>query len=156
VTETGDNEPERTLPVGGSSAEKPEEEDFFNYRATLRIFGNIKNLDEITKHLGVAPSDIHRKGEPNWVRTFPPYEHDMWSYTAPVGEGEPLHVHIDTLWNTFKEHRHYLLQLKHDLKVDVFLGYRSNCDHAGVEVPHESLEMFRELQVPFGISIIIT
>jgi hypothetical protein len=39
--------------------------------------------------------------------------------------------------------------------VDVFLGYRSNCDHAGVEVPHESLEMFIELRIPFGVSIII-
>jgi hypothetical protein len=80
----------------------------------------------------------------------------MWSYTAPVKETEPLHVHIDTLWNTFRARKPYLLQLKHDLTVDVFLGYRSNCDHAGVEVPHQSLEMFRELQVPFGLSIIVT
>ena len=70
-------------------------------------------------------------------------------------ESEPLHVHIDALWNTFRERKQYLLQLKQDLTVDVFLGYRSNCDHAGVEVPHQSLEMFRELQVPFGLSIIV-
>lgn len=79
----------------------------------------------------------------------------MWSYKAPVTNTESLHVHIDTLWNTFKEHRDYLLQLKHDLNVDVFLGYRSNCDTAGIEVPHQSLEMFRELEVPFGLSIIV-
>jgi hypothetical protein len=40
--------------------------------------------------------------------------------------------------------------------VDVFLGYRSNCDTAGIEVPHTSLEMFSELQIPFGLSIIVT
>jgi hypothetical protein len=80
----------------------------------------------------------------------------MWRYTPPVKESEPLHVHIDALWNTFKGKKEYILRLKHDLTVDVFLGYRSNCDHAGVEVPYQSLEIFRELQVPFGLSIIVT
>ena len=79
----------------------------------------------------------------------------MWSYTSPVKESEPLHVHIDSLWNTFRKHKEYLLELKKDLTVDVFLGYRSNCDHAGVEVPHQSLQMFMELQIPFGLSIIV-
>jgi hypothetical protein len=79
----------------------------------------------------------------------------MWSYTSPVKESEALHVHIDSLWNTFKEHKEYLLELKKDLTVDVFLGYRSNHDHAGFEVPHQSLEMFTELQIPFGLSIVV-
>ena len=79
----------------------------------------------------------------------------MWMYIAPTKQTEPLHVHIDALWYTFKEHKEYLLQLKQRLKVDVFLGYRSNCDHAGVEVPYQSREIFGELQVPFGLSIIV-
>jgi Domain of unknown function (DUF4279) len=79
----------------------------------------------------------------------------MWSYTSPVKESEPLHVHIDSLWNTFREYKEYLLELKKDLTVNVFLGYGSNCDHAGVEVPPQSLEMFMELQIPFGLSIIV-
>lgn len=79
----------------------------------------------------------------------------MWSYTAPVDENERLHVHIDALWNTFREQKQYLLELKEILTVDVFLGYRSNSDTAGVEVPYQSLEMFIELQSPFGLSIIV-
>lgn len=39
--------------------------------------------------------------------------------------------------------------------MDFFLGYRSSSDSAGVEVPAKSLEMFIDLQVPFGLSIII-
>jgi hypothetical protein len=80
----------------------------------------------------------------------------MWSFTAPVNQTEPLHVHIDTLWSAFRARKDYLLQLKRQLKVDIFLGYRSNCDHAGIEVPHHSLAMFLELEVPFGVSIILT
>jgi hypothetical protein len=86
---------------------------------------------------------------------LPPFKHDMWTYQAPVKEAEPLHMHIDTLWDTFRERKEYLLQLKQELTVDVFLGYRTNCDNAGVEVPYESLEIFRELRVPFGLSIIV-
>jgi hypothetical protein len=41
------------------------------------------------------------------------------------------------------------------MTVDVFLGYRSDRDHAGVELPWQSLAMFVELQVPFEISIIV-
>ena len=54
-----------------------------------------------------------------------------------------------------RPHKDYLLGLKENLTVDVFLGYRSNSDTAGVEVPYQSLQIFQELQVPFGLSIII-
>jgi Domain of unknown function (DUF4279) len=136
------------------SGSESEENIYFAYSATLRIFGDIADLDGITEHLGVLPTSSHRRGDRRGPNS-PPFKQDMWSYTAPVKENEPLHVHIDALWNTFKERRQYLLQLKQGLKVDVFLGYRSNCDHAGIEVPHQSLEIFRELQVPFGLSIIV-
>ena|SRR5450432_3641561 len=97
-----------------------------------------------------------QKGERGWGESLPPCKFDIWLYKAPVDEPEPLHVHIDTLWESFRERKAYLVQLKQKLTVDVFLGYRSSSDHAGVVVRHESLEIFRELQVPFGLSIILT
>jgi len=133
---------------------KPDEEIYFVYSASLRIFGDIPSLDEITKSLGVIASNSHRKGDRRGPNSEP-YKHDMWCYTAPVKGTEALSVHIDALWNTFRERKQYLLELKRGVTVDVFLGYRSNCDHAGVEVPHQSLQMFNELQVPFGLSIIV-
>ena len=149
-----DNEKFRTL-RGYLRGEEPNEETYFAYSATLRIFGDIPDLDEITRHLGVGPTDAHRQGDRRGPKS-PPYKHDMWTYTAPVNRSEPLHVHIDALWSTFRERKEYLLQLKHGLKVDVFRGYRSNCDNAGVEVRHESLEIFTALEVSFGLSIIVT
>ena len=153
MSETGDNKGFRTL-QGFLSGEEPREANYFAYSACLRIFGKILDVDEITHRLGVIPTIVHRRGDRR-KPSSPPYAQDMWSYTVPVKESEPLHLHIDALWNTFKERKQYLLQLKHDLTVDVFLGYRSNCDHAGVEVPYRSLEMFRELQIPFGLSIVV-
>ncbi len=154
MSETGDKGGFHTL-RDFLSGEAKDEKIYFAYSASLRIFGHITDLDEITRQLGVVPTGAHRQGDrqgPN----LPPYKQDMWCYTAPVKETEHLHVHIDALWNIFREHQQYLIQLKQDVTVDVFLGYRSNCDHAGVELPYQSLEMFRELQVPFGISIIVT
>ena len=78
----------------------------------------------------------------------------MWSFTPPLDKSEPLENHIDTLWELIKPHKHYLLELKKSATVDV-LGYRSDCETAGIEVAHTSLEMFLELEIPFGISIVV-
>ena len=154
MNDHGDEKVFRTL-RGFIEGEEPEEETYFAYSATLRIFGLIPDLEEITRRLGVAPTRSRRRTDPRRPE-LPPWKDDMWSYMALVPEDQPLQLHIDTLWNTLRDHTAYLLELKQSLHVDVFLGYRSNCDHAGVDVPAASLEMFTALQVPFSLSIIIT
>jgi hypothetical protein len=139
----------------GNAPQPQEDEPYFCYSATLRISGTIPSLQEITDNLGLAPTHLHRAGE---VRSpgAKPYQHDLWAYEPLVDETEPLHAHIDSLWRAIRPHKDYLIRLKEQFKVDVFLGYRSNSGTAGVEVPYQSLEMFTELQVPLGLSIIIT
>jgi len=143
----------RTL-RGALAGEEPDEETYFAYSATLRIFGDIPDLAAITSRLGVEPTKTHRKGDKAGPRS-PGFKHDMWSYTPSLAESEPLEKHIVALWAQFKAHKADLLELKKKVKVDVFIGYRSNCDHAGIEVPHTALEMFTELEIPFGVSIVI-
>jgi hypothetical protein len=142
----------------GSFVSSPEAEDeetyFFAYSATLRIFGDIPDMDAISAVLGVQPTHTHRKGDSG--RGTSPYDHDMWSYAPPVDRSEPLHKHINALWVKLKPHKEYLLELKKSATVDVFLGYRSDCETAGIEVPHTSLQMFPELEIPFGLSIIVS
>ncbi len=143
----------RTL-KGFLDGDEPNEENYFAYSATLRIFGDIPDFDAISARLGIQPTNTHRKGDTaGWSSRA--YLHDMWAYSPPLDEAEPLDKHIDFLWSQIKPHKDYLLELKNNLAVDVFLGYRSNCDHAGIEVPYASLEMFTELKIPFGVSIII-
>ena len=132
----------------------PDEELYFAHSASLRILGAIPDLDEITRRLGVLPTSSHRRGELKGPKSKP-YPHDMWCYTASVKESEPLHVHIDALWNTFRQRKQYLLELKENLTVDVFMGYSSNCQTAGVGLPYQSLEIFRELQSRFELSIVV-
>jgi hypothetical protein len=160
MTDQVDNAAERSGDEGYQSlkgfltGEDPAEPTYFAFRATLRIFGTIPNLDEVSHALGLAPTHVHRRDELRHPSSRP-YQHDMWIYEPPVKEGEPLHVHIDALWTAIRDRKQYLLDLKRTATVDVFCGYRSNSDTAGVEVPYQSLQIFQELQVPFGLSIII-
>lgn len=139
---------------GFLSGGEPDEDPWFSYSATLRIFGENLDFDEIETNLRVAPTHTHRKGEQKGSRSAP-FPHDMWSYTPAIDNKRELAEHIDTLWSTIKHAKEYLRNLKKVASVDVFLSYDSNIDMAGVEVPHTCLEMFTELEIPFGVSIVI-
>jgi Domain of unknown function (DUF4279) len=153
----GDSSEDAPMQPSSPGDDERHETLYFKYSATLRIFGTIPVLDQITQSLGVTPTHTHRKGDRIFLHrpSSPVFEHDHWSYESSVDENEKLHVHIDALWEVFKDRREYLVELKKSVTVDVFLGYRSNCDNAGVDVPHRSLDIFAELQVPFALSIIV-
>jgi Domain of unknown function (DUF4279) len=128
-----------------------QEPPFFYFEATLRIFGVIDDFDAISETLCLTPTRSHRRGErlgPSRTQEF-----DMWMYTAPVPRDRPLDVHIQTLWAHIKSHRDYLVGLKARLSVDVYCSYQTNAVYAGFEVSHKSLEMFIQLEVPFGVSM---
>ncbi len=126
---------------------------YFAYSAALRLQGQILDLGELTARLGVAPTHSHRKGDLD--RSGIPYQSDLWLYVAAISKKEILSAHIDELWRVFEPRTGELLQLKQTLTIDIFLSYTSNCDHCGFEVPFESLKIFAELQVPFGVSVIV-
>jgi hypothetical protein len=136
---------------------KRDEQDaavYFAHRATLRIFGDSLDFGQISETLGLEPTALHRKGEIGSA-TAEPWPHDMWAYTVEMKESEPLYKHVDTLWASLKPHLQYLLELKQETVLDVFLGYRTNSSHSGLEIPPRSLEMFVQLEIPFGLSVIL-
>ena len=130
-------------------------EPYFCFSATLRIFGEIDDLDGLSQLMSLRPSNFHRKGERKGPRS-PEYEHDMWSYQVPVAENRPLDIHIKTLWAQIKHRKAELLALKSHCTVDIFCGYRSNSRTAGFEVSPSALEVFQQLDIPFEVSVIIT
>lgn len=131
-----------------------EETPYFCFSASIRVFGDGVDIDGLTHQLRLEPTHQHRKGERRSAVALP-WENDMWCYRAPVGEAEPLEDHIMALWNAIRPNIAYLRGLKDRYRVDVFCGYRSNSDTAGFEVGHHCLGLFAELEVPFGVSVII-
>ncbi|MBO9622761.1 MAG: DUF4279 domain-containing protein [Sphingomonas sp.] len=128
------------------------EQTYYAYSATLRIHGDCLPLDQITKHLGIQPTHQHRKGDPPKPGGRGASS-DAWHLTAAVPEEVELTEHLRELWRTIKPGIEYLRSL--DAKVDVFCGYRSNDGIVGFEVAPDALEIFRALNVPFGVSVII-
>ena len=130
-----------------------EPEYFFRFSATLRIFGDIEDLEAVTAELGVRPTHAHRRGEKRLPTSMCHYEHDMWSYSAPVPRDRSLDVHLEALWRVVRPHVAYLKGLKERLSVDVYCSYHTNCSTGGFEVDHRALTIFKELEVPFGVSV---
>jgi hypothetical protein len=134
--------------------EEREEPNYFAYSATLRIFGDNLDFARIERELGHLPTLSYRKGYRKGPLS-PAAKFDMWHYSAQLPEESPLHEHIDSLWANIHHAATFLCELKHRATVDVYLGYCSNIDHAGFQVPHTSLVMFQALQIPFGVSIVV-
>ncbi|SRR5260221_8686297 len=133
-----------------------EEPVFFKFSATLRIFGDGVDMAEISRTLGLTPTHSHRKGERRTASRSEHWPRDMWSYQAPIDREKPLHEHIMALWDAVRPHMSYLRDLKRKFHVDIFCGYRSNSGTAGFQVDHRCLGLFAELEVPFGVSVIIS
>ena len=116
---------------------EPEDfEPFFAYAAHLRVFSEDTEIDfdELNSTLNVEPSTMRRRGDRNSPEDVPS-SIDMWMYTAPVPEDMELGHHIDALWKVVEPHVDFLKRLKAHAKVDVFLSYCSNVDHAGLHIP---------------------
>jgi hypothetical protein len=143
----------RTL-RGFLNGEEPDEANYFRFSAALRIHGDGVPFEEISHRLAVEPTHLHRKGEHRGPRS-PAWRDDAWHFQPALPEAEPLELHIEALWEVVRPQVEYLKALKGRFQVDVFCGYRSNCDHAGFEVSHKCLELFTALEVPFGVSVIV-
>ena len=124
------------------------------YSASLRVMGQIRDFESISNILGLQPSHTHKYGDLSLAKR--PYPTDAWIYDAVVPDDQPLDHHIQELWSKLRGRKPELLALKEQcLKVDVFLGYRSDCAWDGFEVSPKSLEMFVELDLPFYVSVVI-
>jgi Domain of unknown function (DUF4279) len=143
----------RTL-KGFLNGEEPDEENYFHFSATLRIHGDGVPFAEISKRLEVEPTHVHRKGERQGPSSAA-WRDDAWHFDPALPESEPLERHIESLWEVVRPQIEYLKTPKERFNVDVFCGYRSNCDTAGFEISHKCLELFTALEVPFGVSVII-
>jgi hypothetical protein len=135
-------------PISADEAEP----SYYAYSATLRIHGRSLPLDEITERFAMQPSSQHREGDSRRPGSRP-YSSDAWHLTASIPEESELSDHLCELWRHVEPHVDYLLSL--DAKVDVFCGYRSNNGASGFAVQPDALEIFRALNIPFSVSVIV-
>jgi hypothetical protein len=133
---------------------RAEQNPFFEHSATLRIFGSIPSLEELTARLGLTPTHAHRCNEWNAsTRSF--FENDMWQFTAPIPRASAMDAHISSLWSHRRDRVDEIHLLKEQLTVDLFCTYLSDCSTAGLSLSSESVSIMSALGVPFELSIIV-
>jgi hypothetical protein len=124
-----------------------------HYSASLRVMGPIFDFE--SNALGLQPTHTHQRGDLSLAKR--PYPTDAWIYDAPVPDDQPLDAHIQELWSKLRGRKQELLALREQyLKIDIFLGYRSDCAWDGFEVSPKSLEMFIDLDLPFYVSVVFS
>ena len=133
---------------------KPRPEPRFVFGASLRVFGQSLDFGELERRLGVAPTISYRKGAPCGLGSRS-REFDMWLLAAPAGREQPLSRHLDALWKAVKPNVSYLKKLKRTHTVDIYCRYFANVPSAGFEIDCSSLEMFRALDLSFGVSVLV-
>jgi hypothetical protein len=137
-----------------NNTEEVDDSLYFAFSATLRIHGEDLDLDDITSAIGVQPTHTHRYGDQiEWLDTT--YKDDAWHLESGLDDSAHLSDHLRVLWAQIQPATEYLRELKKRYSISVFCGYRSNCDNAGLDLPHDALKIFSELEVPFGLSVII-
>jgi hypothetical protein len=122
--------------------------------ASFRIFGTIEDLSEITRALWLKPTDTHKKGDLR-SSTAEPYEHDMWSLTAPVPPEEPLEKHLIWLEEQLSPRKDYIRKLTNSCNVDIFCAYTAESDQGGFDLSNNTLSVFTDLGIKMCVSIII-
>ena len=128
---------------------------YFSYSATLRIYGHISDLDAVSRELQITPTHTHRRGDARRIGARP-YSQDMWSYEVPEDATKPLSAHLRLLRARLIGKLACLKSYRENgATVDIFCGYRTNCDHAGFEVEPDALQIFVELEIPLNVSVII-
>ena len=125
-----------------------------NYSATLRIFGNIRDMKVLSTRLGMEATQIHRKGDPveGATETYPM---DSWEITAPVTRDRPLEDHLAWLKARLIPRGSVLRDIKTALSVDVFCQYRSNHSLGGFSLPPEALQWLTELGIGLEVAVIV-
>jgi Domain of unknown function (DUF4279) len=69
-----------------------------HFSASLFIKGDGLNLDEVSRTLGLAPTNISRKGE-RYGHAQTLCDFDGWYYSTKVGDTQSLDEHITALWD---------------------------------------------------------
>jgi hypothetical protein len=128
---------------------------YSRFCASFRIIDAAALHAEVTSHLG-PPSSSARKGDPLPYLKNGKGSHDMWVLDSPLPETSSWSDHLDWLDSRLGPHVEYLNTLKErDVKMDIFLGYRTDHDISEFQVSAGSTEIVSVLGIPLTISVIV-
>ena len=112
-----------------------------------------REIEEVT---GLKPSHVHMKGDSVHEKSKRRWDNSIWLLSSPLEETAELAEHLNWLWQQVQPHQAYFRSLiESGVKVDIFCGYRSNCDHCGFGIAPDALEIAQKLGVRLEFSVVI-
>ncbi|WP_158666585.1 DUF4279 domain-containing protein [Salinibacter altiplanensis] len=126
------------------------------FSATLRVMCAAERHDEIEQVTGLTATHQHAHGEPGFFGQ--PWPKDLWALESPLPPDTALGEHLEWLWTRVEPHQDYFrgLAAEEGVDVDLFCGYRSDCDECGFEVQPDALNIVQALSVPLEVSVVFT
>jgi hypothetical protein len=132
-----------------------------HFSISLIIKGASLDLDEISRSLGLAPTNLSRKGE-RYGHAQTLCDFDGWYYSPKIDGSRPIDAHITALSDAVRPQIQYLRDLKQGCEISVSIHIQTSSlwfgkeYHTSFEVGNHSMRLFTELEIPCRIFVTIT
>ncbi|MBN2534379.1 MAG: DUF4279 domain-containing protein [Spirochaetales bacterium] len=131
-------------------------EYYFNFSVSFRIMNAPEYHEKIKENTKIVATHVHKKGDIKSKTNNKRWENDIWILSSPLPKESQIDKHIEWLWQTIEPHIEFFFELKEkNVKMDIFCGYRTNCDNGGFNLDTKSIEILNKFKIPIGFSIII-
>lgn len=124
--------------------------------ASLRIFGDDLDPDEITAVLGTQPSRAIRKGEPMQVPpSHPPARTGSWLRSASKADGDNLDAQIEWILSPLTSDLIVWKDLGARFELDMFCGVWMDATNQGTGLSPATMKLLGDRGIPIGLDIYI-
>ena len=121
--------------------------------ATLRIYGDQLEPDEISRRLGIMPSKSQTKGQPGQAGGLAPV--GGWFLTSKGQiESRDVQRHIVWILDQISEREPVLKEIQgQGFEMDVFCYWASAHGHGGPELSHNIMQRLSSLRLKIGFDV---
>ena len=132
-----------------------------HFGTSLFIKGDSLDLDEISRTLGLTPTNLSRKGE-RYGHAQTLCDFDGWYYSPNMDGSHPIDAHLAALSDAVRPHIHYLRGLKQRCEISVSIHIQTSSlwfgkeYHTSFDVGHDSMRLFTELEIPCRVFVTTT
>ena len=119
--------------------------------ATLRIFGDSLDPDEVSRILGCAPTRAHVKGQIRHKSTV--HKTGGWLLEATDQVPGDLDGQVTELFSRVKKDIAVWVALARENEIDLFCGFFMDETDAGLEISADTMKLLSERGIKLGICI---
>ena len=122
-------------------------------RASLRIFGDTLQPEEIGSALGLQATHTHLKGELLSPKHTTVRRESGWLIQSPLSERSDMVDHLKWLLDSLEPKRDVVRELSRRYRIDLFCGFSSGSGQGGFTLDSATLARIAELGVPLALDL---